>query len=254
MRRLTALAFAAPIFACTCGDVAEEPGPAPKGSAPAAGPVACTELWAGEGDVSPRPIASWDRMTLEEAAQGLGLAHTCDDRERVGAYQTWSCEFLGDPWGFSVAVMEFDTVEDAEWAVKDPYPGEYFQREDRHVLQVEARNGACGEALLKAVLGSEGPHTQTDKTLAYSLDARGWPVEECSSETVDGQTTLDCTAMRGQDNALQLDMTWAGDDAGPLDEQEREDGLAWWWFEHGEATAIVHDSVAAKALAGLLVE
>jgi len=236
------------VVACTCGrQEASEPTPV------AIDPVECTQAWVGEGDAVPRPLREWERLTLEEAARSLGMRPECENRVNEGAYTVWSCEWSGDEWGFSVDVMEFDDPEDAAWMVKDPYPGEHFVQEDNFVLQIEARNGACGEHLLEGVLSEARPETHDDRSVRSALEARGWGVEECTTESFDGIHSVDCTAFRGRDLSVQLDVGWRGEGAGERRKMEREDGLAWWWYASGESTAIVHDGVAARALATLMV-
>ncbi len=236
------------LVACTCGERQELSEPPV-----VVAPVGCGQAWTGQGDLAPRPVSEWERLTLEEAARGLGMSPECENRVREGAYTVWSCEWSGDEWGFSVDLMEFDNPEDASWAVKDPYPGEVFVQEDSFVLQIEARNGACGEQLLEGVLSETRPETQNDQSVRSALEARGWGVEECTMESFDGTHSIDCTAFRGQDHAVQFDVAWSGDGAGERRKTEREDGLAWWWYVSGESTAIVHDGVAARALATLMV-
>lgn len=244
-------------LACTCNPPPVDPEVEVEAQAPVVPPAAkvtCPQVYPG-GEITPRPPAKWDREAFEATAKALEMTADCADKADEGAYSARRCEWSGERWGFSVAALEFLREEDAVYAVEDPYPGEFFARDGVHVLHIEARNGVCGNELLEAVIGRVPPETYTSSlALSNAVSASGWTPEECSLDLFDSQTSLKCAAVYGADLSVEMELEWAGPSAGTEGKKETDDGIGWWWYDTGEALAVVHDGRAARALGSLMAE
>lgn len=249
-------------LACTCNKPpleeveaevdAELEQPAPV--VPPAAKVTCPQVYPG-GEVTPRPLAEWDREAFEATAKDLEMTPDCDDEADEGAYTATRCEWSGERWGFSVASLEFQREEDAVYAAENPYPGEFFARDGVHVLHIEARNGVCGDQLLEAVVGRVPPENYTSSiALSDAVKASGWTPEECSQDAYDSHSTLKCAAVYGEDLSVEMELEWMGPSAGMEGKKETDDGIGWWWYDTGQALAVVHDGRAARALGSLMAE
>ena len=116
-------------------------------------------------------------------------------------------------------------------------------------------NGVCGNELLEAVIGRVPPETYTSSLgLSDAVAASGWTPEDCSMELFDNQHTFKCAAVYGADLSVEMELEWAGPSAGTEGKKETDDGIGWWWYDTGEALAVVHDGRAARALGSLMAE